>query len=129
MTTSPPSILLAESDVLVAADLERILKHAGYIVIGPAGSVAEALVQIVQQEIHGAILNVKLGRELTSPVLDVLAQAGLPFFMVSEHSPVLLPTRHQGRPFIGKPYLDHSVLELLASILPAHARGPDRKPA
>jgi two-component SAPR family response regulator len=115
---SERSILLVEDEVLVASDLERILKRAGYVVIGPAGSVAEALVQIVQQNIDGAVLNIKVGQELTSPVLDVLAGAHIPFVFVSSYPKDLVPLHYRGRPFVTRPYLEFKILKLLANSLP-----------
>lgn len=130
MTAIPGrSILLVEDEVLVASDLERILKKAGYVVIGPAGSVAEALVQIVQQDIDGAVLNIKVGEELTSPVLDVLASSRVPFVLVSSHPKSLVPPRHRGRPFVSRPYLDFKILQRLASILPTKPKESAQRPS
>jgi len=121
---APPgrSILLVEENIVVASDLERILKEAGYVVIGPAGSVAEALVQIVQRDIEAAILNVKVGKESTKPVLDVLAFSRVPFVFVSGLSRKLVPFKYRNRPFVSWPCPDNVIAEKLASVLPD--RGP-----
>jgi two-component SAPR family response regulator len=124
------SILLVEENVAVAADLERILKEAGCIVIGPAGSVADALVQIVQRDIEAAVLNVKVGKESTKPVLDVLAFSRVPFVFVSSLSRRLVPFKYRNRPFVSWPCPDDEILQKLVGILPG--RGPpadDRSPS
>src|ERR1700741_1376678 len=110
---SSRSILLVEENIVVASDLERILKEAGYVVIGPAGSVAEALVQIVQRDIEAAILNVKVGKESTKPVLDVLAFSRVPFVFVSGLSRKLVPFKYRNRPFVNWPCPDDVVAEKL----------------
>jgi len=120
------AILLVEDEVLEASDLARILKVGGYSVIGPAGSVAEALVQIMHQDIDAAVLNTKVGQELTSPVLDVLASAKVPFLLVSSHPKALIPRRHRNRPYVGRPCADFDILERLEEIVPT-AR--DQKPS
>jgi hypothetical protein len=103
------------------------LKEAGCIVIGPAGSVADALVQIVQYDIKAAILNVKVGKESTKPVLDVLAFSRVPFVFVSALSRRLVPFKYRNRPFVTWPCSDEEVLKKLAGILPD--RGPADDPA
>lgn len=124
-----PAILLVEDEVLEASDLERILKQAGYSVIGPAGSVAEALVQIMQQGIDAAVLNTKLGQEPTTPVLDVLAFANVPFLLVSSHPKALVPIRYRTRPFVGRPSADSEITERLHEIMPVvHVERPDDQP-
>jgi response regulator RpfG family c-di-GMP phosphodiesterase len=112
------AILLVEDEVLEASDLARILKLGGYSVIGPAGSVAEALVQIMHQDIDAAVLNTKVGQELTSPVLDVLASARVPFLLVSSHPKALIPIRHRNRPYVSRPCADFDILERLGEIVP-----------
>src|ERR1700743_1075541 len=98
-TPSVRSILLVEDQVTIASHLERILKEAGYVVIGPAASVAEALVQIVQYGVYAAVSNVKLGKGSTKPVLDVLAFSRVPFVLVSGVSRNLVPLKYRNRPF------------------------------
>ena len=111
------SILLVEDQVAIASHLERILKEAGYVVIGPAASVAEALVQIVQHDIEAALLNVKLGKGSTKPVLDVLGFSKVPFVLVSGLSHKLVPLKYRNRPFVGWPCPDELVLRTLANVL------------
>ena len=113
------SILLIEENIAVAADLERILKEAGCIVIGPAGSVADALVQIVQRDIEAAILNVTVGKESTKPVLDVLAFSRVPFVFVSDLSRKLVPFKYRNRPFVSWPCSGDAILQKLTGVLPA----------
>jgi len=121
-TPAVRSILLVEDQVAIASDLERILKEGGYVVIGPAASVAEALVQIVQHDIQAAVLNMKLGKGSTKPVLDVLAFSRVPFVLVSALSHKLVPLKYRNRPFISWPCSDDALLRKLASVL--SERGP-----
>ena len=121
-TPAVRSILLVEDQVAIASDLERILKEGGYVVIGPAASVAEALVQIVQHDIQAAVLNMKLGKGSTKPVLDVLAFSRVPFVLVSSLSHKLVPHKYRNRPFISWPCSDDALLRKLASVL--SERGP-----
>jgi len=112
------SILLVEDHVAVASDLERILKDAGYVVVGPAGSVAEALVQIVQRDVEAAIVNVKVSEESTKPILDVLAFSRVPFVFVSSLSCKLVPFKYRNRPFVAWPCPDDTISQKLAGVLP-----------
>ena len=113
----PPNILLVEDRPAISADLERILNESGFEVIGPAHSVTEALVHILQRDIDAALLDIKVCEELTSPLLDVLSFAGLPFVVVTAHPKATLPTRHGNRPFISWPYADGDIVRALRAAL------------
>jgi CheY-like chemotaxis protein len=49
MEHSHPTVLLVEDDPLLAMDVEAVLRGAGYEVLGPAGSAADAL-SILREE-------------------------------------------------------------------------------
>jgi hypothetical protein len=72
-------ILIAEDEFLIAMDIEASISDAGAIVVGPAATFASAL-KIAQDElITAAILDVRLGRETTGPIAEVLSLRNIPF--------------------------------------------------
>lgn len=123
MEDRSPCILLVEDSPVIAADLERILRESGFRVIGPTGSVTEALFEILQRDVDAALLDIKVCEELTSPLLDVLAFASLPFVLVTAHPKATVPTRHWNRPFIRWPYVDGDVVSELQAALAEPAPG------
>ena len=98
---SPPNvrIMIVEDDVLLALDLADTLRNAGLIILGPFGSVEEALVAVGADRPEVAVLDIDLNGSLSFPVADALAAANVPFLWLSASSPDVVPAVHQSRPF------------------------------
>jgi DNA-binding response OmpR family regulator len=97
-------ILIVEDDALLAIDVSQHLEHAGYSVMGPAGSAAKALDLLGAQSCDAAILDVHLGREETSePVAQELRSRGIPFVIVTAYSHEHLPEAYSGFVILTKP--------------------------
>jgi DNA-binding response OmpR family regulator len=112
-------VLVVEDEVLIAMAVEQLLSEQGCTVIGPVGSVLRALRLIGTNEIDAAVLDVNLGREKVFPVADALADANVPFVLLTGHTGDLLPEAHRERPIVVKPF---NPSELVASMLTALAR-------
>ncbi len=61
-------VLILEDNAFVALDLSMAVEDSDGIVIGPAGSVAEALALIDAQEISAAVLDCQLSDRDVTPV-------------------------------------------------------------
>ena len=68
-------ILIVEDEALLVLDLQQLLDQRGAEVIGPAGSVSQALDAINENHIDCALLDVKLGDETADAVAEALEQA------------------------------------------------------
>lgn len=78
-----PLILIVEDDPFIALELEQMLKHEGYCVLGPASSVSSALALLQHADPDAAVLDVNLGRNKVTPVARVLADSNVPFVLAS----------------------------------------------
>ena len=70
-----PVILIVEDEFLVALDMETILGEAGFDVLGPAGSVSEALRLLAVRQPDAALmrqLGQGRGRDLGGEALDAI---------------------------------------------------------
>ena len=56
-------VLVVEDEFLIALDIAGVLEQAGITVIGPAGSVGDALQAIDGEVVHGALLDAHLAGE------------------------------------------------------------------
>src|SRR3954465_8220409 len=76
-------LLVVEDEYMVADDLAGGLGEEGAEVVGPAGTVEDALelVQLNRGRLDGAVLDVNLRDERVYPVADVLASRGVPFVL------------------------------------------------
>ncbi len=77
-------VLVVEDEALVAMMLEDAVIEAGGEVVGPAGTLREALLLAGDgQKLDAATLDLNLGGSDSSPVAQMLASRRVPFVVVS----------------------------------------------
>jgi CheY-like chemotaxis protein len=97
-------ILVVEDDAFLALDLAEHLGGAGFTVIGPATSAAEAMRLLGEPPSDAAVLDVHLGpRETSEPVAVELKARGIPFVTVTGYSHEQRPPAFDGAPVLSKP--------------------------
>jgi DNA-binding response OmpR family regulator len=101
---STKSVLVVEDEFLVALDMEMILTDAGFDVLGPAGSVADALRLINLHQPNAALLDNNLNGQSVSPVADALSARRVPFAFVTGNDRDSLPDAFSDAPLVRKPY-------------------------
>jgi CheY-like chemotaxis protein len=85
-------VLVVEDDYMIATDLAVSLKDLGVSVLGPAGSVADALALLAAgSEPDAAVLDVNLGAEKVFPVADALQDKGVPFVFATGYDHWIIP--------------------------------------
>jgi len=92
-----------EDEPLIAMDFSHTLSEAGYMVIGPANSVAQGLALLAQFGCDVALLDINLGRETSEPIARELFKIGTPFVTTSGCSREQQPEFMQTAPLLGKP--------------------------
>lgn len=107
-------ILVVEDEFLIALDISGVLEQAGLAVVGPAGTVGDALTALEQEEVHGALLDAHLGGEPVEPVADALKARGIPFAFVSGYGREQLPASHRSAPLVKKPFTGQDLLAAIA---------------
>lgn len=97
-------ILIVEDEFLLANDLQAELSDAEAVVLGPVGTLEEALDLVrFAERIDGAILDINLGGEAAYPVADLLIQRGVPFVFTSGYDGTSFPPRFAAVTRCGKP--------------------------
>ena len=115
-----PAILIVEDRAVVGAAISDALTDAGYRVVGPVGSTADALAAIADNRIDAALLDIHLGGDnRVFEVAEVLMALRVPFSFLSGVSRGLLPPKFSGRPFLEKPFQAAEVLASLEAMLAA----------
>ena len=79
-------VLVVEDSFMTARMIVRMIESFGAEVIGPASSVAKAMVLMDSQDFDGAVLDINLGTETVEPVARRLEESGIPYFFVSGYS-------------------------------------------
>jgi len=113
-------LLLVEDEYMIAADLAQTLEAYGVEVVGPAGSVEDALRLIEAGErIDAAVLDINLRGERVYPVAEALGEKAVPFVFATGYDAWAIPPAYAQAPRCEKP-VDVTVLaRLLAGGMPA----------
>jgi DNA-binding response OmpR family regulator len=106
-------VLVVEDEPIIALDIRQQLANAGFEVLGPATSVANALPFITGPGCDVAVLNVNLGNETSEPIARELRASGKPFVVLSGYSTDDLPPSFNGATVITKPA---PMAELVAAV-------------
>ncbi len=104
MSAEPRRVLVVEDEALVAMLVEDALTDAGYGVIGPAATVAEALALLGRERPDAVVLDLNLAGESSTPVADLLAQRGIPYVIATGYGASALPPGHERAAVLAKPY-------------------------
>ena len=107
--------LIVEDEPLLALEVADYLTEAGFEVIGPATSVARALILIAESGCDVAVLDVHLGKEHSEPVAIALKARGTPFIVVSGNSRDHYPIGFKDAPSLSKPVNPATLVSLLRS--------------
>jgi CheY-like chemotaxis protein len=103
-------ILVIEDEFLLAAHIEDILVGAGVEVIGPVGTLDEALKLAKDETMHGALLDVNIDGGRVDDVAAILAQRDVPFVFVTGYGRANLPPLFQDAVVVAKPFKDEDLL-------------------
>ena len=138
---SPPShatldlpygkVLVVVDDAIMALDLQRLLREAGYRVVGPATTVTEIQRMIRRGDIDCAIVDLDVDRRAPLPIADLLAFADVPFVYLTTGALGPVPSRHRRRPIVEKPFTREILLAAIdrAMAKPREIANDNRWPA
>jgi CheY-like chemotaxis protein len=113
-------VLVVEEEALVALELAQALAGAGHEVVGPAGSVRQALSLLKDAGCDAAVLDMQLGGETAEAIATQLARDGTPFLILSGNDRSQLPESLQRARLLTKPVRREALLAEVEGCL-AHA--------
>jgi DNA-binding response OmpR family regulator len=118
-------ILVVEDDYLLAQVLSDFLEDAEADVIGPVGSVDEALAAIESApgSLDGAILDVNLHGSKSYPIADALAARSIPFLFATGYGQDALDLPYRNHARCEKPFDQANLVTRFAELL---AKGTPR---
>jgi DNA-binding response OmpR family regulator len=126
-------VLVVEDEVIVAMAIENELLDAGAEVVGPAGSVGDALrlMELAAGDggLSAAVLDIRLAGEAVTPVADALAERRVPFLFATGCGEGCGKGGHAAVPVMHKPFDTYDLVvavEALASVggMTGGAEGP-----
>jgi CheY-like chemotaxis protein len=111
-------ILVVEDDHTIATNLAYSLQKLGATVVGPANSVASAMLLINGGEtLDAAVLDVHLGSEKVFPVAEALLTRGIPFVFTTGYSASSIPTAFADQDLCEKPIDTRALSRMLSARL------------
>jgi CheY-like chemotaxis protein len=112
-------ILIVEDDYMIATDIASELENSGAEVIGPAGTIEDALslIEIYGDQLDGAALDVNVRGRSVFPVADALLARDVPVVLSSGYDTRNLPPSYQTLPHCDKPVDSEVLVRLIASSL------------
>jgi len=81
----PKTVLIVEDEFLIAMDLQMVLEKHGWEVIGPVGTVAQALDLLAKLRPMVAVLDVTLHDGPVTRVAEALRAQNIPFIVASAY--------------------------------------------
>ncbi len=119
-------VLVVEDQPLIAMLIEDHLLNVGVRIVGPAGSVRDALrlIEATASDggLHAAVLDIELGGEHVSPVADRLAALGVPFLFATGCGEGADTGGHSA-PILMKPFDLDELTDSLRGLAPIAAYG------
>ncbi len=110
-------VLVVEDEYMVADYISMLLEDFGCAVIGPVGTVEEALAAVKAGGLDVALLDANLSGDSSAPIAVALNAASVPFVVATGYGALDLPDEALNRaPRIGKPF---SETELNATLVAA----------
>lgn len=116
-------ILLVEDEPLVAMMMTQLISELGAEVVGPFGSVADA-VAAGSAQLDAAVLDVNVGGELVYPVAERLVRNGTPMIFLTGYDAKSIDPRFASASVLSKPIDEAELAGALADLLEAARSSP-----
>jgi DNA-binding response OmpR family regulator len=111
---TPQRVLLIEDEFMIAEFIAGLLTAHGFVVVGQAGTVEDALAAIETVVFDCALLDVNLNGVSVAPVADRLAAMGRRYVFLTGYARHRLPAGHSGAACVAKPVKTPELLAALA---------------
>lgn len=112
------TVLIVDDEPFIALDLAMAVEDAGGVVVGPAGSVREALALLEHHQVTAAILDVNLSDGDVSPIVEILVARGIPLvFQTGVGLPQALKTRYPSLLVYAKPIHSDQLVQTLVELI------------
>jgi CheY-like chemotaxis protein len=107
-----PCVLVVEDEPLIGLQYARDLRDAGFTVVGPAHSVAQAMELIARDHVDLALLDYRLGTETAEPIALDLMRRNIPVVFVTGWT-AQLPSPLRNRVTLPKPVRRSEMIDAL----------------
>lgn len=122
LAPATPRILIVEDSIFIGLALQDMCDSVGWVLIGPAVTIADGMRLAKAEAIDAALLDVEIGDSQSWDIAAVLQQRGIPFAFTTGLSLAgVLPARLSGAPILRKPFRMAAVEQMVDALLAAPA--------
>jgi two-component sensor histidine kinase/CheY-like chemotaxis protein len=121
-------ILIVEDEPLVAMDMQSMLRGAGCVPLGPAGSLEEARRILASEKCDAALVDVNLRGEPIEALLPLLRERDVPFAFVTGYGPKVLSKTFEETVTISKPFSAEQLLAVTEVLVYLRGAGSEVVP-
>lgn len=111
-------ILVVEDEYFIARDLERALRAADAIVIGPVATLEQGLDLAATQALDAAVLDVNLAGERAFEIADRLTARDVPWTFLTGYDEWALPAPYRSASIVAKPFQADRIVRAIGALLP-----------
>jgi DNA-binding response OmpR family regulator len=112
-----PRVLIVEDEFIIADLMKDIIEECGCEVVGPFGTLPEAMQACQSTDADAAIVDLVLHGEYAYPIADVLSRRGIPFGFATGGETAAAESPWEQQPFLGKPFAVEEVRQLIGGLL------------
>ena len=102
--------------------LEGMLADLGHSVAAEAGDIGQAVELARQGEFDLAVLDVNLNGDSVTPVVEILAERGVPFIFASGYGQRGLPEAYRSVPMLQKPFQTDALEQAIRAVATAGSK-------
>ncbi|MFT3975439.1 MAG: PAS domain S-box protein [Amaricoccus sp.] len=110
-------VLVVEDEALIAMDIEAQLAAAGWDVVGPAGTIDEALALIAETRLDAALVDANVRGRPVGEIAEALQARGVPFAFATGYGRSALPAGFRDVPLLAKPFASDHLIATVAALL------------
>lgn len=110
-------VLVVEDEALIAMDIEAQLTTAGYEVVGPAGTIEEAIRLIGTTGLEAALVDANVRGRQVGDIAEALTAKGVPFAFATGYGRSALPAAFQHERILAKPFSHEDLVATVAGLL------------
>jgi CheY-like chemotaxis protein len=106
-------IMIVEDEYLIAMEIQDLLLDLGAEIVGPFGRLAPAVEAVNREQLHGALLDVRLDGETIDEIAETLVARGVPVLLTTGYEKEQLPPSLQHLSRVRKPYEEKELRALV----------------
>ncbi len=125
---TPPRILVAEDNFLMAEVICDFVRSCGLEPVGPAGTVEAGLLLAQDETIDAAVLDINLHGRMCFPICSALAERHIPFVFLSGYASLpMVPHEFRATRHVEKPFVPDELEAVLVNLVSGRANGHNQR--